>query len=129
MKRFCLGLAGALLLALSNQASADSTAPPPPKTVQDLDRQLAALFAAGHIPGVSLALIENGQVTFAKGYGLADVVAKVPATADTPFRAGSISKSFTSIAVMTLVEQHRLALDAPRRGTLSSATIAGAPAW
>jgi CubicO group peptidase (beta-lactamase class C family) len=113
MKRFCLSLAGALLLALSNQASADSAAPPPPKTIQDLDRQLAALFAAGHIPGVSLALIENGQVTFAKGYGLADVAAKISATADTPFRAGSISKSFTSIAVMTLVEQHRLALDAP----------------
>ncbi|HEY4941408.1 MAG TPA: serine hydrolase domain-containing protein [Rhizomicrobium sp.] len=103
-------IAGALLLAFSNQAVAD---PPPPRTIQELDRQLVGLFAKGHIPGVSVVLIENGQVTFAKGYGLADVANRIPATPDTPFRAGSISKSFTSIAVMTLVEQHRLDLNQP----------------
>lgn len=72
------------------------------------------LFAAsGHIPGASVAIVENGQVVLAKGYGFADVAGKVPATADTPFRAGSISKGLTSIAVRTLVEQHRLDLNAP----------------
>ena len=110
MRSFCATLAGALLLALTNQAMAES---PPPRTLQELDRQLAQMFAAGHVPGASVAIVENGQVTFAKGYGLADVAAKIPATADTPFRAGSISKSITSIAVMTLVEQHRLDLNAP----------------
>jgi CubicO group peptidase (beta-lactamase class C family) len=103
-------LAGILLLGLTNLAAADSA---PPKNIQELDSRLATIFANDKIPGVSFALIENGKVTFAKGYGYADVARKIPATADTPFRAGSISKAITSIAVMTLVEQHKLALDAP----------------
>jgi CubicO group peptidase (beta-lactamase class C family) len=78
-----------------------------------LDARLAQIFKENHIPGASVALIENGEVTFAKGYGYADVAKKIPATADTPFRAGSISKSVTSIAVMTLVELKKLSLDAP----------------
>jgi CubicO group peptidase (beta-lactamase class C family) len=101
-------LAGVLLLGLTNFAAAA-----PPQNIQELDRQLAVIFANDKIPGVSFALIENGKVTFAKGYGYADVARKIPATADTPFRAGSISKAITSIAVMTLVEQHKLSLDAP----------------
>jgi CubicO group peptidase (beta-lactamase class C family) len=104
--------AGIVLLALTNFAAADA-APPPPKNIQELDRQLEAIFDKDNIPGVSFALIENGKVTFAKGYGYADLARKIPATADTPFRAGSISKAITSIAVMTLVEQHKLSLDAP----------------
>jgi CubicO group peptidase (beta-lactamase class C family) len=83
----------------------------PPQTLADLDRQLGALIKARNIPGASVAIVENGRVVLAKGYGLADVAAKIPATADTPFRAGSISKSFTSVAVMQLVEQHRLDLN------------------
>ena len=103
-------LAGIVLLASTNLAAADGA---PPRTIEDLDRQLAVIFANDKIPGASFALIENGKVTFAKGYGYADVARKIPATADTPFRAGSISKAITSIAVMTLVEQHKLSLDAP----------------
>ncbi|HXC54074.1 MAG TPA: serine hydrolase domain-containing protein [Rhizomicrobium sp.] len=105
--------AAAFALFCAGPAAADDAAPPPPKTIHDLDRQITALLAKGNVPGASVVLIENGAVTFAKGYGLADVARRIPATPDTPFRAGSISKSFTSIAVMTLVEQHRLALDAP----------------
>ncbi len=85
---------------------------PAPASLEALDRELAKIFAAGEIPGASLALVEAGQITFAKGYGLSDVAGKVPATADTPFRAGSISKSVTAIALMTLVEQGKLSLDA-----------------
>lgn len=91
---------------------------PPPATIQELDRQLAAFLAKGHIPGAALAIVENGQVTFAKGYGYADLARRIPATPDTPFRAGSISKAITSIAVMTLVERGRLSLDAPVAGLL-----------
>jgi CubicO group peptidase (beta-lactamase class C family) len=108
MKRY-FGLAAALFLGLPMTALAgDAKAP---ATIAALDRQLGDIFNQGKIPGVSFALIENGKVTFAKGYGYADLEKKIPATADTPFRAGSISKSVTSIAVMTLVEQHKLSLD------------------
>lgn len=108
MKRYFALAALVLGLPLS-AAMADETAPP---NIGQLDRQLGAMFKEGGIPGASFALIENGKVVFAKGYGYADIASKIPATADTPFRAGSISKSITSIAVMTLVEQHKLSLDA-----------------
>ncbi len=79
----------------------------------DLDARLAQIFKESKIPGATVAIVQNGEVTFAKGYGYADVAKKIAATADTPFRAGSISKSVTSVAVMTLVEQKKLALDTP----------------
>jgi CubicO group peptidase (beta-lactamase class C family) len=108
MKRFLGLLAAALFVAIP--ALADDTKPP--ASIQQLDRRLGDAFREGKIPGASVAIVENGKVTFAKGYGYADVANKIAATADTPFRAGSISKSFTSIAIMTLVEQHKLSLDA-----------------
>jgi CubicO group peptidase (beta-lactamase class C family) len=108
MKRF-LGLTVAALL-VARPACADETRPP--VNIQQLDRRLGEIFHAGKIPGASVAIIENGTITFAKGYGYADVAKKIPATADTPFRAGSISKAFTAIAVMQMVEQHKLSLDA-----------------
>jgi CubicO group peptidase (beta-lactamase class C family) len=79
----------------------------------DLDAKLAKIIKDNRIPGASVAIVENGVVTFAKGYGYADTAKKIAATADTPFRAGSISKSITSIAVMTLVEKKMLSLDTP----------------
>jgi len=48
----------------------------------DLDARLAQIFKEKQIPGASVALVENGEVTFAKGYGYADVAKKIPATAD-----------------------------------------------
>ena len=106
-------LIGTLLLGVSAHAAAREAAPP--SSVEELDRQLAELFKAGAVPGASVVLIENGQITFEKGYGFADVAKQIPATSQTPFRAGSISKGLTSIGVMTLVERGRLSLDTPLR--------------
>jgi CubicO group peptidase (beta-lactamase class C family) len=102
-----------LAILLSLVASSAAADPAPPPNLADLDRQVAAMFRDAHVPGASVAIIENGRITLAKGYGLADVARRIPATGDTPFRAGSISKSITSIAIMTLVERHKLALDTP----------------
>lgn len=104
-------LLGALLLGANAYAAATQAAPP--ASVEDLDRQLAGLFKADKVPGASVALIENGRIVFEKGYGYADVAKHIPATAQTPFRAGSIAKGLTSIGVMALVEQGRLALNTP----------------
>ena len=84
---------------------------PPPATLSALDARLAESFRNAGIPGAMVAIIEGGQVILAKGYGFEDVAAKKPATADSVFRAGSISKSLTGIAAMTLVEQGKLSLD------------------
>ncbi len=105
------GLAAAMVLFGLRTGAAEEAAPP--KNLQDLDQRLAAVFEQEKIPGASVALVENGEIVFAKGYGFADKATQRPATADTPFRAGSISKGVTAIAVMTLVEQGKLSLDAP----------------
>jgi CubicO group peptidase (beta-lactamase class C family) len=82
---------------------------------QELEEFLAPLMAelmeANHIPGGALAVVKDGQLFFAQGYGYADLEHRIPATADTTvFRAGSVSKVFTWTAVMQLVEQGKLEL-------------------
>lgn len=100
-----------LLTALAPVHAADEK-PVPPKTLEELDRKLAETFATLKIPGASLAVIENNQVVLTKGYGLADVAARKQATPETVFRAGSISKNFVGVAVMMLVEEGKLDLNA-----------------
>jgi len=66
----------------------------------------------GDVAGAVVAVVKNGEVIFAKGYGLADVEKHKPVDAErTMFRPGSISKLFTWTAVMQLVEQRKLDLD------------------
>ncbi len=108
-----LALCAILLLG---QASVTTAAEEPPKapaaTLAELDARIAKILSDAKIPGTSVTIIENGQVVLTKGYGFADLKAKRPVTPDIVFRAGSISKSFTSIAVMMLVEEGKLSLDA-----------------
>lgn len=63
------------------------------------------------VPGVSIAVFDEGQILWARGYGLADIPAKRPVTPDTLFQAASVSKSVTAFAALLLVEQGKLALD------------------
>ncbi|HTU20140.1 MAG TPA: serine hydrolase [Gemmataceae bacterium] len=65
------------------------------------------------LPALSIALVDDQQIVWARGFGFADPKAKVPATADTIYRVGSVSKLFTDLAVMQLVERGALDLDAP----------------
>lgn len=65
------------------------------------------------IPAVSIALIDDQRMVWSRGFGLADPESKTAASADTMYRVGSVSKLFTDIAVMRLVEQGKIDLDAP----------------
>src|SRR5882672_2940415 len=70
-------------------------------------------------PGAAVVVVTRDTQVFAKGYGLADIAAKNPFTADTTLvRPGSISKLFTAIAVMQLVEAGKLDLDRDVNGYL-----------
>lgn len=103
-----------VLLLLSLATNACGTA-----IVRDavLARQLTPIIeaemAAKGIPGLSIAVLDADGVLFASGFGLADPTAAEPATATTVYRVGSVSKLFTDLAIMQLVEQGRLELDAP----------------
>lgn len=65
------------------------------------------------VQGLSLALVDDQQVVWVDGFGLADAKARISADADTIYRVGSISKLFTTTAAMQLVEQGKLELDKP----------------
>ena len=63
------------------------------------------------IPGLSLAVIKDGQPILIKGYGFSNVEQQVPVKPETVFQSGSIGKQFTATAVMILVEEGKLSLD------------------
>src|SRR5947209_1864844 len=77
-----------------------------------LDGLIPAQLQSRDIAGAVVSVVKDGQVLLAKGYGYADFAARKPVDAEkTLFRAGSISKVVTVIAVMQLVEQGKLDLD------------------
>jgi len=65
------------------------------------------------LPALSIALVDDQEVVWARGFGLADPTDSIPATSETVYRVGSVSKLFTDIAVMQLVERGELDLDTP----------------
>ena len=78
-----------------------------------LDGVAAAQMAGLHVAGMTVAVVKNGAPFFAKGYGYADLAARTPVDAGrTLFRAGSVSKLLVWTAVMQMVEQGQLDLDA-----------------
>src|SRR5580700_4412706 len=130
---FALG--AALAACMAPTASAQST-PAPGKSGQPADNaehirrieENAAVISQGEnksliklslqdlmeefkIPGLSVAVIDNFQVIWAKGYGVIGADSKAPVTPKTLFQAGSISKPVTSTAALYMVEQGKLALD------------------
>lgn len=78
-----------------------------------LDELLLSQMEENHIPGAAVAVVRDGQVLLAKGYGYADLENGIPVDPElTVFRIGSSGKVFTWTAVMQLVEQGRLDLGA-----------------
>ncbi len=115
-------LAGALLLL-----GGCSSAPPVASDAQrgNFDHTRAYLkwlidqeMAQNEITGVSIALVDNQQVIWQKGFGYADLENKLPATPETVYRAGSIAKVFTAAATMQLAEQGKLDIDRPLSAAL-----------
>ncbi|MDA3630809.1 serine hydrolase [Saccharopolyspora sp. WRP15-2] len=103
MKAKIIALAVAIGLAATPAAQA---APPP-----TIDDYLSGALESTGLPGFSVVVTKGDQVVHAAGYGHDS--AGRPMTADTPMRIASLSKSFTAMAVMTLVDAGRIALDRP----------------
>ncbi len=73
--------------------------------------KLLARMKERRVPGLSVAVINNYRIEWAKGYGLADSQSATPVTPETLFQAASISKPVTAVAALKLVEQGALDLD------------------
>ncbi len=78
-----------------------------------IEDYLAGEMARKRIPGLSLAIVKDGQTLIKKHYGLANVELAAPVTDGTVYEIASITKSFTAFAIMLLAEDGRLRLDDP----------------
>jgi len=112
------------LLALLAACGGESSAPLTPQLpagssfearIARLESELDALRLRQSVPGLSAAVVRDGAVAWAHGYGQADVERGVPAAADTPYRIASLTKTFTSMLLMRCVERGTLDLDTPIR--------------
>ena len=107
---FCLALS--LVLVLSVHAGAQDKTLSPAKRAQ-IEKAVSAFMTANSVPGVSVALVQDGQPVWSAGFGMSDLEDSAPATSSTLYRLGSISKSITAVAILQLYERGKLDLDAP----------------
>jgi CubicO group peptidase (beta-lactamase class C family) len=91
--------------AASKRAIADAWAP--------YDAYLEKARIDWRVPGLSVAIVRDGALVYAKGFGVANVDTRAPVTADTLFNAGSTTKAFTAAGIAILVDQKKLDWDAP----------------
>lgn len=113
----------AILLATLLAACAGERSATPPGSVapaagyEEAAARLSAFveheLADKGLPAVSVALVDDDQTVWAEGFGVEDLETGAAATAATVYRVGSVSKLFTDVAVMQLVERGALDLDAP----------------
>ncbi len=76
-----------------------------------MDQYIQDEMKRQHIPGLSLAMVQSGKVVAAQSYGLANLELNVPATPDTAYQIGSLTKQFTAAAIMMLAEEGKVKLD------------------
>ncbi|HET7180381.1 MAG TPA: serine hydrolase domain-containing protein [Chryseosolibacter sp.] len=76
-----------------------------------IDEWLEAQQAYDHLPGISAGIVKDQKLIWSKGYGVADLAKRTPASPSTLYSICSITKLFTSIAIMQLYEQGKLRLD------------------
>lgn len=77
-----------------------------------IDSTVQRAMTANNVPGMSVAIIKDGTIAFAKGYGLADRERNIPVTTQTRFAIASVSKTMTAVALMQLVDAGQVRLDA-----------------
>jgi len=96
-----IGLAGALFVQVVGI----------PAHADKIDDYFKAEMSKQHIPGISVAVVRDGKLETARGYGLANVELEAAVTANTVFEIGSMTKQFTATLVMMLVEEGKIGLD------------------
>src|SRR5215469_4098893 len=82
-----------------------------PNFEKSLDNAVCSSLKKTGAPSVSVAVVQNGRLTYAKAFGFADLTANHPADPNTRYAIGSISKEFTAAALLLLQEQGKLSLD------------------
>lgn len=109
MKTF-LFIVFASLFSFAVKGQSDTTEPLS-DALRYIDAWMESQQEYDRLPGIAVGIVKNQDLIWSNGYGAADVKKKIPATTETIFGICSITKLFTSIAIMQLYEQGKLRLD------------------
>jgi CubicO group peptidase (beta-lactamase class C family) len=117
MQRLSVTAAFALILLAVSPAR---TAEPEPaaameKSLEGFDKVISKALADFKVPGLAIAVVKDGRVIYARGFGHRDVEKSLPVTPRTLFAIGSCTKAFTTFAMGTLVDEGKLEWDTPVR--------------
>ena len=107
----CLVAILALSTTGAGRLNAEESSASPERLATRVDDIARKALESQHIPGLSLAVIRDGRLVLAKGYGMANLELQVPATPETVYQIQSITKSFTATGIMMLVEEGKVGLD------------------
>jgi len=100
-------------LAVALVASSSPVAAQQREPFPGFDAYVKSVLAAWKVPGVSIAIVRNDSIVFAKGYGVREIGKPTPVDERTMFAIGSSSKAFTAAAVAMLVDSGKVRLDEP----------------
>jgi CubicO group peptidase (beta-lactamase class C family) len=99
------------VLGLLVSATAVARQDPPRVGSTAFETYIESLRQQAGIPGISAALVQDGEVLWERGLGFADIDARIPATPDTPYLVADLSQTFAAVLLLQCVEQRRLYLD------------------
>ena len=113
MRRMTLRVVVAAIALLLWTPGAATQSAPPAELAQKLDALVSAEFAKDGVGAATVGVVKGGSLVWSKAYGVADIEAGTPATTDTVYRIGSITKPFTAVMLLQLVEREKLKLSHP----------------
>jgi len=108
-KNILIFIVSVVLLSLLAQSCTKEPAENTLETV--LEREIPRLMEAANVPGLSMAVVQDGQIFWKKAFGLRSRETNEPVDENTMFEAASLTKTVTAYAAMRLVEREELDLD------------------
>jgi CubicO group peptidase (beta-lactamase class C family) len=108
-----LAVAASLVVSLASPAAQQGAASSSPLAVSPFEAYLELLRQQAGIPGLSAAILQNGEIVWERGFGFQNLEARVRATPDTPYPIGDLSEIVAATLVLQCAEEHRLSIDDP----------------
>ncbi|NSL89803.1 beta-lactamase family protein [Chitinophaga sp. Mgbs1] len=112
MRNYCVALLLLLAAGACRKKDSGDTVPVPSQDTARITQQITVLLNEVRIPGIAVAVVGPEGIIWSQTAGMADVEKKIPITAKTVFKLGSMAKPFIAFSVMQLVQSGKLSLDA-----------------
>jgi CubicO group peptidase (beta-lactamase class C family) len=115
MRRLFVSGVAAALLAATVAGTQAQTAPPSPQAatagLQDFDEYVEGVRKTFDVPGIAVAIVQDGEIVLERGYGVRSIETQQPVDAHTMFAIASNTKAFTAACLSILADEGKLALD------------------